>query len=48
MADAGLLQEWGQLMAGKWKIQSASPGEGGALSISSGSHTINWMEGGGA
>jgi len=48
MADTGLLQEWGQLMAGKWTIQSASPGEGGALSIASGNHTISWMEGGGA
>jgi hypothetical protein len=35
-------------MAGKWKIQSAQPGEGGALAISTGNHTINWMEGGGA
>jgi len=48
MPDSGLLQEWGRLMAGKWKIQSATPGEGGALAISSGSHTISWMEGGSA
>ena len=48
MADAGLLKEWGQLMAGKWTIQSAQAGDGGALAVSSGSHTISWMEGGGA
>ncbi|MGD0568463.1 MAG: hypothetical protein ABSA78_08655 [Candidatus Sulfotelmatobacter sp.] len=48
MPDSGLLQEWGQLMAGKWKIQSAQPGDGGALAVSNGNHTISWMEGGGA
>lgn len=47
MAD-GLLQEWGQLMTGKWTIQNATPKEGGALAITNGSHTISWMDGGGA
>jgi hypothetical protein len=43
--DTGILQEWGQLWAGKWTIQGATPGEGGAIDVASGSQTINWMDG---
>jgi hypothetical protein len=43
--DTGNLQEWGQLLAGKWNIQSATPNEDGTIAVANGSHTIGWLEG---
>jgi hypothetical protein len=48
MADTGLLQEWGKLIAGQWTMQSATAAEGGTLVVANGSHTVSWMEGHGA